>query len=169
MKTKKNSIDYKHGIFTIMTTEIDTDGFDRTDYEEWCEDMGIDPGDDSDFFDWCAEETQTNYEADMENIKSCKQYNVPCIVTGSLGLWDGRHEIRAKRFESVYDAVMACMGDFDNTTVARYEDGRIGVTVSHHDGRNCFEIVALSKKGIEKVGENYAKHDTKRLPYLYAI
>ena len=91
-------IDYKHGTFTILKSEIDTDDFDREDYEAYCEDNDIEVGDDEGFFDWCAEETQANYEADMENIESCKEYNVPVVVTGTLGLWWGHPEIKPERF-----------------------------------------------------------------------
>ena len=59
--------DYKHGKFTILKSEIDTDDFAREDYEAYCEDMDIEAGDDEEFFDWCAEETQANYEADIRN------------------------------------------------------------------------------------------------------
>ena len=98
-------IDYKHGKFIILTSEVEASGFTREDYEEWCKDNGITPGNDDDFYEYCAEETQLNYEADMDNIESCKQYNVPVVVTGTLGLWWGRPEIRPERFESVADAI----------------------------------------------------------------
>ena len=80
-------IDYKHGTFTILKSEIDTDDFAREDYEAYCEDMDIEAGGDEEFFDWCAEETQANYQEDMANIQDCAEYNVPVVVTGTLGLW----------------------------------------------------------------------------------
>lgn len=163
-------IDYKHGTFTILKSEIDTDDFAREDYEEWCEDMDIEPGDDSDFFDWCAEETQHNYEADMSNIEHCKEYNVPVVVTGTLELWWGHPFIKAKRYESVADAIIGCMNGSDcHDVLVEYNDGVITVDCYHHDGCNCFTIKALSKKGIAKQYADYKEHDFKRLPYLYAI
>ena len=162
--------DYKHGKFTILKSEIDTDDFDRRDYEAWCEDNDMEPGDEEDFFDWCAEETQNNYDADMDNINTCEEYNVPVVVTGSLGLWSGRPEIRPERYESVAEAIIDCMDRSDSHDVyAEFDDGVILLDCYHHDGCNCFTIRALSEKGKRKQGTDYKEHDFKRLPYLYAI
>ena len=162
--------DYKHGKFTLLTTEIDTEAFSREDYEEFCEVNGMEPGDESDFFDYCAEETQVNYEADMDNIEACKEYNVPVVVTGTLGLWWGHPEITPQRYESVADAINDCVVRSDcHDVLVEFNDGAIDVYASHHDGTNCFTIKALSKKGVAKQYAEYKEHDFKRLPYLYAI
>lgn len=164
-------IDYKHGKFTLLTSEIDTDAYTREDYEEWCEMNDFEPTDDEDdFFDFCAEETQANYESDMDNIEHCREYNVPVVVTGTLGLWWGHPEIKPERYESVADAIHDCMERSDSYDVlVEYNDGVITVDCYHHDGCNSFTIKALSKKGIAKQYADYKKHDFKRLPYLYAI
>ena len=162
--------DYKHGKFTILKSEIDTDDFTREDYEAYCEDNDLEAGDDEEFFDWCAEETQANYEADMDNIESCSEYNVPVVVTGTLGLWWGHPEIKPERFESVADAIRRCMNGSDcHDVLVEFNDGVITVDCYHHDGCNSFTIKALSKKGIAKQYAEYKEHDFKRLPYLYAI
>ena len=166
--------DYKHGTFTILKSEIDTDDFAREDYEAYCEDNDLEAGVgdyfEEGFFDWCAEETQANYEADMDNIKYCKEYNVPVVVTGTLGLWWGHPEIKPERYESVADAIHDCMVRSDcHDVLVKFNDGVITVEAYHHDGCNCFTIKALSKKGIAKQYAEYKEHDFKRLPYLYAI
>lgn len=162
--------DYKHGKFTILSSQIDTEAFDREDYIDFCEENGIEPGDEDDFYDWCAEETQCNYEADMGNIEDCDEYNVPVVVTGTLGLWWGHPEIRPERFDSVADAIHRCIDGSDcNEIHAEFNDGVITVDCYHHDGCNSFTIKALSKKGIAKQYAEYKEHDFKRLPYLYAI
>ena len=163
--------DYKHGKFTLLKSEIDTDNFTREDYEEWCEVNDFEPTEDEDdFFDYCAEETQANYEADMDNIEHCKEYNVPVVVTGTLGLWWGHPFIKAQRYESVADAIYDCMTRSDcQDVLVEYNDGVITVNCYHHDGCNCFIIKALSKKGVAKQFAEYKEHDFKRLPYLYAI
>jgi len=166
--------DYKHGKFTILKSEIDTDDFSREDFEAWREDMDMEPLDEEEmdeaFFDWCAEETQANYEADMDNIESCKEYNVPVVLTGTLGLWWGHPEIKPERFESVADAIRRCMNGSDcHDVFAEFNNGVITVDCYHHDGCNSFTIKALSKKGIAKQYAEYKEHDFKRLPYLYAI
>ena len=163
-------IDYKHGKFVILTSDVESSGFTREDYEEWCRDNEIEPGDDYDFYEYCAEETALNFEADMDNIESCKEYNVPVVVSGTLGLWWGHPEIEPMRYESVADAIHDCMERSDNDyVIVEYNDGVITVEAYHHDGCNCFTIKALSKKGIAKQYAEYKDHDFKRLPYLYAI
>lgn len=168
---KKN--DYNHGKFTIATNKISEDDFYYEDYVEYCEDMDIEAGDkDSDeFYDWCAEETYNNFECDLSNIKSCKQYNVPVAIEGSLGLWWGKPTIEAVVMDNVYDAIMRCIEKCDYVTV-EFDNGVINVFATHHDGTNCFTIHALSNKGIRK-NDNYNTDfkdwDFKRLPYLYAI
>ena len=161
-------MDYKHGTFTLADT--DASGFEYEDYKEWCEDNGIEPGDENsdEFWDWCREEADFNWESDLENIRYCKEYNIPVLITGHLGLWWGKPEIQPVYKESVYDAVMDCIRDMDGASV-KYEDGVINVYAYHHDGCNCFTIKALSKKGIARQSGEYKKWDTKRLPYLYAI
>ena len=172
----KKKVNYNKGTFTILTT--DTDGFRYEDYLEFCEDNDITPGDeDSDeFYDWCREETDWNFEADLANIKGCKQYNIPVLVTGTLGLWNGHPDIDPVVFPSVYDALQEMMGRSINDIEAKFVDGRIEVNAYHHDGCNSFTIEALSSKGIKKAGSFYGKtyidakpYDVKRLPYLYAI
>ena len=163
-------VDYKHGKFTILTSEVNTDDFTREEYEEWCEVNGVEPGDEYDFYDFCALQTNAYYEADMDNIEACKQYNVPVVITGTLGLWWGRPEIRPERYESVADAIRRCVGGGDyNEVHAEFNDGVITVDCYHHDGCNSFTIRALSKKGQAKQFAPYKPGDTKRLPYLYAI
>ena len=161
-------VDYKHGKFTLATTEFNTDDFCREEYEEFCDVNGYEPGDEGDFYEWCAEETNINWESDLDNIKECDEYNIPVVITGKLGLWWGSPEIEPVREESVYDAIQKCMGSADTVTV-EWEDGEIHVFAGHHDGCNCFTIRALSKKGQAKQDAPYKPGDTKRLPYLYAI
>ena len=163
-------MDYKHGKFTLATNMVEQ--FTYEEYEDWCEDMGEEAGSDTscEFYEWCAEEAANNWDCDMDNIKSCKEYNVPVVITGTLGLWWGHPEIQPERKESVYDAIQRCVGGGDiHWATVMYDDGVITVEAYHHDGCNCFTIKALSKKGIAKQFADYKEHDFKRLPYLYAI
>ena len=139
--------------YTILTTY--DDGFTYEDYVEYCEEMGYEPAeeDSEEYYEWVQEEVDCNYESDIDNIKCCKQYNVPVVINGVLGLWDGEHTIVPVEMNSVYDAIEKCIGRYGEYVKAEYEDGVIYVAVSHHDGTNHFEITA--KEG--------------KLPYLYNI
>lgn len=171
-------VDYVHGTFTLVDT--DPLQFEYESYEEFCEGNGIEPqGEDStDFYNWCGEEAEEQYNCDMDEIRSCKKYNVPCVITGHLGLWDGKHEICPVKMDSIYDAIIRCYGrDTTSNLKVNFEDGKIVVYYSHHDGTNVFTICALSKSGVKKYEDweyegrelNLTEKDTKRLPYLYAI
>ena len=133
-------VDYVHGTFVLVDT--DPTQFEYESYEEFCEDNDIEPqGEDSDdFYEWCSEEADNNYESDMDNIKCHKEYNVPVTISGKLGLWDGKHEIVPVEMDSVYDAIVKCYSrDIDRLKVT-YEDGVIVVYATHHDGTNIFQI-----------------------------
>jgi len=165
-------VDYKHGTFIIATT--DAGQFTYEDYLEWCEDMGVEPGDETsdEYYEWCEDEAQNNLECDMDNIQTCKQYQVPVVITGELGLWDGKHTILPERKDSVYDAVQRCIGRDTNEAEVKWEDGAVVVYAYHHDGCNIFTIRALSKKGQASNAyrdEDYKPEHFKRLPYLYTI
>ena len=169
-------VDYVHGTFTLVDT--DPLQFEYESYEDFCEINGMEPqGEDStDFYEWCGEEAEEQYNCDMDEIRSCKEYNVPCVITGHLGLWDGKHEIVPVRMDTIHDAIVKCY-EHDGELRVNYEDGEIVVYHSHHDGTNVFHINALSKNGEKKFEDyeykgvplNLNKRDIKRIPYLYAI
>lgn len=139
---------------TIATTVNGAVGYEYDDYLEFCEMNRMTPGqkDSVEFYEWVDEEVSINYESDMENIKFCDAYNVPVVLTGTLGLWDGRHEILPIRFDSVHDAIVRCFSQSIQDIEVIWEDGTIKVYAYHHDGTNVFEINAESEE---------------KLPYLY--
>lgn len=141
--------------YEIATTKLD--GFTYEEYKLWCKENGTRPKKDGsqEFYDWRVSESRFNFECDMDNIKCFEAYNVPVMVTGTLGLWDGRHEIVPTRKESVHEAIEACFGRSINDIVVSWVDGEIVVRALHHDGTNVFSINALSEDG------------QKSLPYLY--
>lgn len=164
-------IDYKHGKFVILSSRYDEDNFDWADYEEFCEVNGYTPTRKG-YTQWVADETKENYDNDLYEINHCKHYNVPVLITGTLGLWDGTHEIVPVVETSVHSAIKRTIGRDVDDIDAWYDDGKIVVTAYHHDGQNHFEIKALSKKGLDyqySSNPNWQKCHTKRLPYLYAI
>jgi len=124
---------------TIATTSID--GYSYDDYLEYCEGNRMTPAEDgsSVFYEWCHEEAEVSFSEDMANIEEF--YDEPVIVRGTLGLWDGRHEIVPTRKESVYDAIKDCYSGCEDLDV-EWDNGVIVVSAYHHDGCNVFEITA---------------------------
>lgn len=147
MKTKT---DYDHGEFVIATTEVDYEGY-HDDYVAFCDKYHLEYNDEK-FCRWCEDETRMNWEQDMESIKEYRGYNVPVKINGTLGLWWGRPVIEEVEEKSVWDAIQRCLRDADDATV-KYNDGRVEVEATHHDGTNCFTI---------------SRADGKRFKYLYA-
>lgn len=164
---------YRKGTYTLVNSMFNEEDFDPQDYIDYCEDNDIEPGVGeyfkSGFYEWCRDMAYDNYDADMDNIVSCKEYQLPVVITGSLGLWWGKPEIEPVVCNSVYEAIQKCIGKDTDEVRVEWCDGVINVEAYHHDGCNCFSIRALSKKGEKKVGSDYKPHDFKQLPYLYAI
>lgn len=93
-----------------------------------------------------------DWEDFVDNLKYTLK-NEDFLVTGTLGLWNGRHDIYAQVKNGLYDAVMYCIGDSTLDVDVQFNDGVIEVNCHHHDGTNCFEIHRLpylGKKEIEK-------------------
>ena len=72
------------------------------------------------------------------------------MITGSLGLWNGRPTIAPVLCNNLVEAIEKCFGSCDDLEV-NLENGHLEVLAKHHDGTNCFEIHILSKKGLREV------------------
>lgn len=86
------------------------------------------------------------------NLKHCLE-NERFIITGTLGLWNGSHDIYATVKDGLYEAVMYCISESILDVDVHFNDGIIEVNCHHHDGTNCFEIHRLSylgKKELDK-------------------
>ena len=69
--------DYKHGKFTILSSQIDTEVFDREDYIDFCEVNGIEPGDEDDFYE--GADSSLHYQGIVQ--KGCREE--VCRVRGA--------------------------------------------------------------------------------------
>lgn len=146
-----------------------SDGYTYEDYIEYCDGNNIPHmGKESeDYLDWLEEEAGINYEEDLENIRIFAKYNLPVLISGYDGLWDGKHCVAPTKADSVYDAIKRITSvNYHCIIDIEYEDGEINVYLSHHDGTNVYTINALSAHGLRKTG-NWTGDDTKKLPYLY--
>ena len=121
------------------------------DYLEMCKEMDMKPKEEG-----SAEQIEEVIEYmndDFGDFKSNLEYskwNVPCMITGSLGLWSGRPTIAPVLCDNLVEAIEKCFGSCDDLEV-NLENGHLEVLAKHHDGTNCFEIHILSKKGLREV------------------
>jgi hypothetical protein len=124
-----------------------------SDYVEWCEGCAdCEPqGENSeDFWDWSNETRQMDFDGLLANVSYSDESKVPCIITGQLGLWNGRPTIHPVLCDNVHDAIMRCLGSCDDIKVV-LENGALSVYAYHHDGTNHFTIHKLSESGKERL------------------
>lgn len=159
-------------------TYLDTynnDGLTYEDYKEWCEEMEREPcGEDSeDFYNWLHEETDLDAECFFSNLRYAKgMVQNRCVISGRLGLWNGRPTIEPVMCEDLEEAIRKCWGGCQDAIV-ELENGVVKVEGLHHDGRNYFEIRPLTARGAQKMldGEDICPgnhwHTSKYGKYLY--
>lgn len=155
MENKENK---KH---ILLSTDIFNYSYD--DYLEWCEECEVEPiypEDSSEFFGWCHEQVDQDIDCDCENMRYSKYANRNFVITGSLGLWDGKHIIQPVVMNGLVDTIMKCVSgrDICNYDVFINDDeDYITVHAMHHDGTNVFQIHLLSSKGAINYNEAYEK------------
>jgi hypothetical protein len=140
-----------------MRTLLDTYNtvhLNYSEYKDWCELNKIMPKSEYSeaFYKWMADEIENEIEAFFINLKHSK-FNLPCIVAGSVGRWNGRFDIEQTYFADLESAIRACGGHCDDIIV-KQNHSCIEVTGIHHDGRNSFEIRLLTDLGQERWGRN---------------
>ena len=113
--------------------------------------------DDSAFIEWVfGEYLNTEWTDLLDNIKYSKYGNIPCVIVGTLGLWNGRKDIYPTKCDDLVSAINKCAGSASNVIVI-LNNGCIEVNAMHHDGTNCFEIHLLNKLGIDTMGADLTK------------
>lgn len=153
------------------TTKIDywlnTDICEYYDNEEYlkdyceCTEQKF-PTNDDERWDLAAHIRDMDLEDFWHNLKYSK-FNTYCIITGQLGLWDGRHEIRPVFCTSLEDALHKCFNNMDDAQ-CYVEDGVIHAVGLHHDGSNHFEIRILKDEYIDKV-DSWFTYETLPFPF----
>ena len=143
-----NKIEKKE-TYTLVTT--DSTQFKYTEYLEYCEDNGIEPEPDGsvEYYDWCADEAQINYDCDMDNLMYSELKDRTFVIEGILGLWWGRPTIKPVVIKGIVAAIKKCFGrDINDIEVElNTKDGVIHIQSHHHDGTNFFTLKMLNKNG----------------------
>ena len=143
--------------------ELYQDCYDLTD-EEMAEVA------DDDIYNYLWECLESEWE-DLSLNLSYSKFDKPCVVLGSLGLWNGNKSIVPVVCDNVSSAIDKCVNGCDYIEV-RQVCGHIEVSAIHHDGTNTFEIHLLNGKGIsamERIKYGDGKADLSCRCYHKAI
>lgn len=138
----------------LYTTDAKKAGYTFEEYKNWLIESGnvsyeeIPYKEDEDFYEWANQSLTDDYHAFESNVKHC-EYNTECYVTGSVGAWDGRHEIMKTECDSLLRAIRKCIDDQDDFEI--FANGNaVYVDSYNHDsqyhGGNHFKIVIRGKK-----------------------
>lgn len=100
-----------------------------------------------------------DWEDFEENLECSRKLPGQVVITGELGLWDGRHEIIPVLADMAGDPIKFferftrnCGSDCE-IAIGYGKDG-LFVTVSHHDGTNRFRVLEVTD-----AGKNYLESD----------
>ena len=123
------------------------------EYLEECEMNGIEPSsmDSNEYMSWCIELERRNMEDDLDNIRCSANLRGSWVITGTLGLWDGRHTIIPVVVDGLSAAILRCAED---DVKVSYDSSSVYVSSSHHDGTNSFTIRKLSRKALDIINSD---------------
>ena len=150
----------KDGV-TILNTFIEEENY-RDDFAIWAADNGYTVEGDCAYENGVQTETlygyattQMQYEVDdfwygLQKANEESSYIDYYVVTGSLGLWNGRHSGICETFDNLFAALSKCSADAYDIVV-KYENNALHFEAHHHDGTNIFEIRNLSYDDYYKV------------------
>lgn len=122
------------------------------EYCQWCYDVEREPQSEEskDYYDYVDNRLYFNWDDFKSNIYHSKVNNYPWLITGKLGLWRGNFDIEPTLEPTLLDAILSCVGRGDYELLVVRNNNTIEVCVIHHDGRNSFELHALSEDGAER-------------------
>ena len=120
-----------------------------------CEDIEIPAEDSEEYYSWQRFEIENDWENFMYEVeqydKKVKESN-GFVINGTLGLWDGKHDIQPVLVDTLKQAIEKCIAKCDYIEISYDPDEDvIEVVASHHDGTNVFTIEEV-KYDIEAVG-----------------
>lgn len=136
----------------IDITLYDNTNYDFDEYKKYymesCDIEDADEVSDESVWDYIADCQSNDWDAFQGNMKYSKYKDSPCVIVGSLGLWNGTHSIEPVTCDNIMAAVMRCFGRSVDYIRVKQVNGHVEVDAIHHDGTNSFEIHLLNDKGI---------------------
>lgn len=161
--SERNNTPIESTITVIDTNILDYNDF-YEDFKEFCKDNGytlVGEGSEMEglylggrfsFSQYMNDVVSRDCEDFWENLRLVKKspYNDFYVVTGTLGLWNGRRGGICETFESLYDACSKCSTDAYDIIV-KCDGKKVDFDCMHHDGTNTFEIYRLNWDDYDKV------------------
>lgn len=151
-----------------MLLSTDTDQYTYEDYKEWCDDCDVEDiyrevaeGSDE-FYDWVHEQIYEDIQCDKMNMQYSEYADRDFIITGTLGLWDGKHDIKSVFKHGLCEAIDKCISGsdtWDYDVFLNDDEDYITVHAKHHDGTNVFEIHMLTREGAEAWEKAYEEYE----------
>lgn len=118
------------------------------DYLDWCEMNEFEPKDEGsqDYYDYQMMVAEDYWQDFNTNLKYSDYKDCEVKIEGSLGLWDGRHQIKSVKLPLV-EAIKKCIGNADgcNVFVKRNGSKTLHIESYHHDGTNLFTLKFTDK------------------------
>ena len=139
---KKNVLYKSVGLYTKEEIEEI-----KKDYE--CRDVFDGEYNDVDYEDLVDyNDTEWNYSfGDGAEWKGSSVDNIPVVIIGKLGLWNGPHKVIPTKCKSIIEAIYKCIEDMDEVEIYEDQYGNLKIDAYHHDGTNHFTIKKVTDKG----------------------
>ena len=105
------------------------------------------------FWDWYYQTTNDEDFDFWEGFRLAIKYeplHTRCVITGNVGLWNGKRTIVPTLVDNLFDAVMKCLTDCELYKLT-IKDNVLYVDGSHHDGSNSFEIRLVNSDNYDKL------------------
>lgn len=75
--------------------------------------------------------------------ESLDSINDSIKITGTLGLWDGNHEIFPVEVDSINEALEKCISSDIDNIVLKHNNDKYELDCYHHDGINHFILETI--------------------------
>ena len=85
-----------------------------------------------------VENINQDWECFIDNVTYSNLGTLECVITGDLGLWDGKHTIQPV-YANLGQCITKCVSNGDEVEIYE-EDGELKIDAYHHDGTNHFTI-----------------------------
>ena len=139
----------------LATTYYDSMQYSLMDYEDYakmCRDSDEEPYPEGSqaYYDHIGRLTEQDLDDFKDNLQYSK-YNLPCMMTGTLSLWNGRPDLCPVKYDSLLEGVKDIMRRADcNDWEIRLTEGALMLLGKHHDGTNTYTLHVLSAKGLRE-------------------